>query len=59
MITIRQVGYGHWRVSATLRGKKLHIITTDSEAIDLIKSKKWGYKTATKSFIKQIRYANH
>jgi hypothetical protein len=57
-ITIRFVGHGHWRISTTLRGKKIHTITTDSESIDLIKNKQRGYKTAVKFLIKKIKDAN-
>lgn len=33
-LTIRQTGYGHWRISMDYRGKTISTVTTNSTAID-------------------------
>jgi len=33
-LTIRQTGYGHWKIECDYRGKRIYTITTDSMAID-------------------------
>lgn len=33
-LTIRQTGYGHWKITTTHYGKEISTITTDSVSID-------------------------
>ena len=53
-LKIKQTNYGQWSVSTTHYGKEIKMHFTDSQTIDLIKSKDKGYISAINSVRSQI-----
>lgn len=67
-LTITPAGYGHWKISATYRGKELRAKTNNSEAVDNFRSdpdekddygvnrRKNGYETLLSEIIRKNEY---